>query len=151
MFSRKKLDQLVDSAAIEAAIKAAETETSGEIRVSVSSLFWGDVQKWAQKAFERLGMSNTKDRNGVLFFIVPSRRKFVILGDEGIHRKVGQDFWHSTAALMSGKFKTGDFTGGIIAGIQEVARQLKDFFPYQGTADVNELPDAVDFDERGRR
>jgi uncharacterized membrane protein len=79
-----------------------------------------------------------------LFFVVPSRRKFVVLGDRGIHEKVGQEFWNQIASAISEKFREGDFTGGLINGIEEVGKQLSTHFPY-GTTDRNELSNEVDF------
>ncbi len=146
MFWRtRKLLRSIDTRRIEDAIRAAEHQTSGEIRVSIAPLFWGNVQRQAEKAFRRLGMTATQGRNGVLFFIVPSRRRFVVLGDEGIHRKVGDQFWGRTASAMSDHFRRGDFTEGIVRGIREVGEQLANHFPHQRGADVNELPDEVDF------
>ena len=95
----------IDKDRIKQAIQKAERRTSGEIRVSVSPLFWGDVRKAAEKAFDRLGMTATKDRNAVLFFVVPARRKFVVLGDSGIHEKVGQEFWHHIVRTVSEKIQ----------------------------------------------
>ena len=143
--TRKKLFQLIDRDKIKDAIQKAEHRTSGEIRVSVAPFFWGNVEKLADKAFVRLGMTNTKDRNGVLFFVVPSRRKFVVLGDQGIHERVGQEFWDHVAAAVSDKFRGGDFTGGLVRGIEEVGEQLAAHFPYDATTDKDELPDDVDF------
>ncbi len=134
----------IDKDRIKQAIQKAERRTSGEIRVSVSPLFWGDVRKAAEKAFERLGMTATKHRNGVLFFVVPARRKFVVLGDSGIHEKVGQEFWHHIVRTVSEKFKQGDFTGGLVAGIEAVGEDLARHFPYRAASDANELPDDVD-------
>src|SRR6516164_7447349 len=106
MFWRtRKLVRSIDARRIEGAIRAAEHRTSGEIRVSIAQLFWGNVRREAEKAFQRLGMTATKGRNGVLFFIVPSRRRFVVLGDEGIHRHVGDEFWNSIASAMSDHFR----------------------------------------------
>lgn len=147
---RARFRRLVDAEAVRKAIAAAETETSGEIRVSVSTFFWGSVRKAAEKAFVRLGMTATRDRNGVLFFVVPSRRRFVILGDEGIHEKVGQEFWEKVAAEVSKRFRAGDFTGGLQAGIAEAGARLAEHFPYEGERDVNELPDEVDFGGKGQ-
>ena len=145
--SRRKLMRTVDTAKVQAAIAAAERQTSGEIRVSVARFFWGSVRHAAGKAFARLGMTRTKDRNGVLFFIVPARRKFVVLGDAGIHAKVGQEFWECIAGLMSERFRKGEFTEGLVAGIAEAGRELAAAFPYDPTVDVNELADDVDFGE----
>lgn len=142
---RRKLKALIDAEAVKAAIAEAEAQTSGEIRVSVSTFFWGDVRRTAERAFERMGMCGTKDRNGVLFFIVPSRKKFVVLGDQGIHERVGQEFWDAVAAAVSERFAKSDFTGGLVHGITEAGRQLAEHFPHQGEQDVNELSDDVDF------
>lgn len=145
ILSRRELSRAVDADRVRAAIQAAERRTSGEIRVSVSIFFWGDVRKVAEAAFDRLGMTATKDRNGVLFFVVPSRRRFVVLGDVGIHEKVGQEFWDAVAAAVSEKFRARDFTGGLVAGIEAVGERLAEHFPHAGERDVNELPDGVDF------
>lgn len=145
VMTRGQLLKIVDAKRIEDAIRHAEQQTSGEICVSVSRLFWGSVESAAQKAFERMGMTHTKDRNGILFFVVPSRRKFVVLGDAGIHEKVGQVFWQSVAEAVSTKFKTGDFTGGLVHGIEAVGEQLATHFPFAAATDRNELNNGVDF------
>ena len=145
VMTRKKLIQLIDRERIKEAIERAEHRTSGEIRVSVAPFFWGNVRKAAEKAFQRLGMTRTKDRNGVLFFVVPARRKFVVLGDSGIHERVGQEFWHRVVDVVADKFRAGDFTAGLIRGIEEVGEQLSTHFPYDAAADVDELSDDVDF------
>jgi uncharacterized membrane protein len=134
----------IDKDRIRQAIRKAERRTSGEIRVSVSPLFWGDVRKAAEKAFERLGMSATKDRNAVLFFVVPTRRKFVVLGDRGIHEKVGEVFWHKLVRTVSEKVQEGDLTSGLVTGIEAVGEHLAKHFPDRGTSGTNELPDDVD-------
>ncbi len=141
---RRKLKRLVDASAVKRAIAESERGTTGEIRVSVSTFFWGDVRRTAEKAFDRLGMTRTLHRNGVLIFVVPSRRKFVVLGDSGIHEKVGQEFWDGVAAAMSERFRKGDFTGGLVHGVQEAGRQLARHFPAEGRH-PDELPDEVDF------
>jgi uncharacterized membrane protein len=145
VMSHRKLIRSIDRDKIKEAIQKAEHRTSGEIRVSVAPFFWGNVHKAAEKAFERLGMTRTKDRNGILFFVVPGRRKFVVLGDRGIHERVGQQFWHRIVDLVTERFRTGDFTGGLIRGIEEVGEQLAMHFPYDAATDVDELPDDVDF------
>ena len=144
MMTRRKLMRIVDQSRLKEAIQKAERRTSGEIRVSVSSLCWGDVEKAADKAFVRLGMSHTKQRNGVLLFVVPSRRKIVVIGDVGIHEKVGQDFWSVLVDRVTQRFKEGDFTGGLVRGIEDIGEQLASHFPYDSASDVNELPDDVD-------
>ncbi len=143
--SRHKLMRTIDVERVKAAIAAAERETSGEIRVSVTRFFWGAVRPAAERSFARLGMTATKERNGVLFFIVPARKRFVVLGDEGIHAKVGQEFWEALASKMSGHFRKGEFTEGLVEAIGEAGRQLAAHFPYDAATDVNELADDIDF------
>ncbi len=143
--SRRSLKRCVDEARVVQAIEAAERASSGEIRVSMATFFWGDVEKVAQKAFVRLGMDKTAKRNGVLIFLVPSRKRFTILGDEGIHAKVGQDFWEDVASDLSEHFKRSEFTEGLVQGIAKVGERLAEHFPWEGGADRNELPDDVDY------
>jgi uncharacterized membrane protein len=143
--SRRRLMKIIDTERVKKAIEAAERRTSGEIRVSVAPFFWGRVRRVAEKAFVRLKMDRTKDRNGILFFIVPSRRRFVVLGDEGIHARVGQEFWESLASLLAGHFRKGEFMDGLVRAIEEAGLQLAAHFPYDPATDVNELPDDIDF------
>ena len=141
----KKLLQIIDRDKIKEAIERAEHRTSGEICVSVAPFFWGSVRKAADKAFVRMGVGRTKDRNGVLIFVVPARRKFVVLGDSGIHECVGQEFWNHVAAAVSEKFRDGDFTGGLVRGIEKIGEELAAHFPYDPATDKDELANDVDF------
>jgi uncharacterized membrane protein len=145
VMTRRKLLQVVDTARVEEAIRKAERQTSGEIAVSVSRLFWGDIESAAWKAFDRLGMTNTAERNGVLIFVIPARRRFVVLGDRGIHAKVDAGFWNSIAAHLTEHFQKGDFTLGLINAIEEIGEQLATHFPYSRGSDVNELSNEIDF------
>ena len=139
--SRKRLARHFDQARVRRSIEEAERRTSGEIVVSVAPYFLGNIQRAAERAFVRLGISQTRHRNGVFFFIVPGRRQFVVLGDVAIHRRVGPDFWEGVAHAVSQRFRTGDMSGGLVDGIQEVARRLAEHFPYDPAGDVNELSD----------
>ncbi len=143
-FGRRKNARLVDRELVRQAIVAAELCTSGEIRVSLAPFFWGNVRKVAERAFVRLGMTNTRDRNGILFFVVPSRRAFVVLGDAGIHAQVGQAFWDDLARILTTHFKHAEFTSGLVAAISLAGEQLANYFPHQNRTDKNELPDEID-------
>jgi uncharacterized membrane protein len=146
MFERNRLRKAIDAAQVEKAIAEAERRTSGEVRVCVARFFWGSVERAADRAFRRLGMERTEHRNGVLFFVVPARRRFVVLGDQGIHEKVGPEFWNHVAAAVSERFRRRDFTGGLVHGVETVGTELSTHFPFDPGTDRNELPDAVDFD-----
>jgi uncharacterized membrane protein len=145
MMHRRRLLKRLNVDRVRRAIEEAEKKTSGEIRVSIARFFWGKARPVAERAFRRLGMSNTRERNAVLFFIVPSRKRFVVLGDEGIHARVGQEFWDRTAAVMAEHFQKGKFTEGLVEGIETAAEALAVHFPYDAATDVNELPDEIDF------
>jgi uncharacterized membrane protein len=142
--AKRWIGRLIDIDRVQKAIESAEERTSGEIRVSVAPWFWGSLDRAADRAFDRLGMTRTAARNGVLFFLVPSRHAFVVRGDIGIHACVGQPFWDDLAADMSSYFRRGAFTEGVLLGIVRTADQLALHFPYQAGSDVNELPNSVD-------
>ncbi len=140
----RRLGLWVDVGRVERAIAEAERKSTAEVRVSVSRFFWGDVRHHAERAFRRLGMTNTEHRNGVLIFLVPSRRTMVVLGDEGIHEKVGQAFWDEVVKKASARFHAGHYTEGLLEAIESVAAPLAEHFPSEGGG-VNELPNQVDF------
>jgi uncharacterized membrane protein len=146
MLSRgsRKLLKMIDRDRVLESLKDAERRTSGEIRVSIAPFFWGSVRKVAEKTFARLKMTETRDRNGILFFIVPSRRRFAVLGDAGIHARVGQDFWDEIARLLSESFRAKEYTGGLVRAIAASGAKLAEHFPFDAATDVNELPDDID-------
>lgn len=132
---------------ITAAIRAAEHDTSGEIRVHIQHRVKGDIFAVAKARFEELGMTATEQRNGVLFYIALKSRQFAVLGDQGINDRVPADFWANTVATMREHFAQGDLAGGLEAGIREAGRALKEFFPYQSN-DVNELSDEISYGDQ---
>jgi len=144
LLTRRALLRRIDAPRIQQAIAAAELETSAELRVSVAPFFWGNVERTARRAFERLGMHETAQRNGVLFFVVPSRRTFVVVGDTGIHERVGDEFWQSVVHEMEPHFRRGDFSEGLITGIAVAGLALATHYPYDPTSDQNELSNDID-------
>ncbi len=134
----------IDNQRVVDAIRDAEMRTSGEIRVHVQrKIRVGDIRTVAERTFERLGMTKTALRNGVLLFIATEDRKFTILGDRGINEKVPPGFWDEIAAKLTIRFKNGEFTDGIVEAIAAAGERLAEFFP-RATGDVNELPDDID-------
>lgn len=135
-----------DKLQIKNAIRVAETNTSGEIRVHVEKFCKGEVLDHAAYIFEKLEMHKTKLRNGVLFFLAMEDRKFAILGDAGINRKVPENFWEEITSHVIQKLKEEKFAEGISEGIVKAGEQLKTHFPYKDD-DVNELSDEISFGE----
>jgi uncharacterized membrane protein len=146
MRHRKFVSQLAHER-IHAAIHAAEQKTSGEIRVMVSHQAAPDPVATAQAAFLRLGMQDTKHRNAVLLFVAPRSRTFAVIGDEAVHAKCGDAFWRDLAEAMAGQFKRGEFTEGLLHGINRAGELLAAHFPH-GPDDRHELPDDVIEDGR---
>jgi uncharacterized membrane protein len=127
------------------AIQNAERNSSGEIRVHIEQICTTpNVLDRAAEVFSQIGMSNTAQQNGVLFYLSIDDRKFAVLGDKGIDKVVPANFWESTKELLRSHFSQGMFTEGLVKGIHSAGEQLKHFFPYQ-TDDTNELPDDISF------
>lgn len=134
-----------DSDRIVAAISAAESKSSGEIRVHVTRRVPEDLEARALQRFHLLGMTKTAERNGVLLYIAPRARQFRILGDVAIHEKCGETFWKEVAAAMADAFSRGELTEGVVKGVERVGEVLARHFP-RGAEDRNELPNAIDED-----
>jgi uncharacterized membrane protein len=125
------------------AIAAAELKTSGEIRVFIQRGEVADPVAGARKQFERLGMTATRERNGVLIFVAPRSQKFAVIGDEGIHRRCGNEFWQNLVEAMRSHFKAANFTDAVICAIDKTGERLSEHFPRQRD-DRNELPNRVE-------
>jgi uncharacterized membrane protein len=133
----------LDSDRIVSAIGEAEDRSSGEIRVHVTRRRPDDLEAAARRRFDLLGMHNTAERNGVLFYIAPALRRFQILGDVGIHERLGPDFWKEVAHEVEEHFRREDFTAGIVRGVAHVGEVLAKHFP-RSAHDRDELSDAID-------
>ena len=127
-----------------AAICAAELRTSGEIRVHLAGKVKKDILEQAVETFEKLGMTKTAARNGVLIFIRTEDSRFAVLGDRDIHQKVPENFWNSIAQTMSAYLQKNQFAEGLIAGITKIGEVLEKEFPHQRD-DINELPDEISY------
>ena len=130
---------------IESAIKEAELNTSGEIRVHVEEELAGDPLDRASYIFEKLKMHKTSQRNGVLFYLAMKSHKFGILGDAGINAKVSGTFWDNIQEKIQESFKFEHYTQGLITGIILAGEQLKKHFPFQKD-DINELSDKISYE-----
>jgi uncharacterized membrane protein len=124
------------------AIVSAEKNTSGEIRVHIEERSEKAPLDRAQEVFFELHMNETKDRNGVLFYVCVADKKFAIIGDEGIDKVVESDFWDCTKDIIISNFKEANFKNGLVEGILRAGERLKKYFPYQSD-DVNELSNEI--------
>ena len=139
-FTREEQIQIRDT------IKEAERETSGEIRVHIETKLSGNVLDRAAWIFKRIGMHETNNRNGVLFYFAVRNKEFAIIGDGGINSKVAENFWDKIKKTLQEHFRNGKYTEGLIEGIRMTGMQLKEYFPHEKD-DKNELPDEISFDD----
>ena len=135
----------LDQPRIVESINTAEKQTSGEIRVHVQPKAHGEIRTVAERTFERLGMTKTALRNGVLLFIACEEQRFVILGDKGIDEKVPAGFWDEIAAKLTIRFKHGEFTDGIVDAIHSAGEELRHYFP-RAHGDVDELSNEINIE-----
>lgn len=124
------------------AIRVAELNTSGEIRVHIEKTCKDDATNRALDLFHTLKMDNTKLQNAVLIYLAIEDKTFVIYGDKGINNVVKNDFWDTTKNVMQSHFKQGNFKQGLIEGILNSGEQLKKYFPYSDS-DSNELTNDI--------
>jgi uncharacterized membrane protein len=124
------------------AIRVAEKNTSGEIRVHLEKTTALDPYDRALEVFNELKMDQTQLKNGVLIYLAVKDRTFVICGDQGINDIVTNTFWDSTKDIMVAHFKNGNFKQGLIDGILRAGEELKKHFPWSED-DANELSNEI--------
>ena len=126
------------------AIRTAEMDTSGEIRLHLEESCGDDVLDRAADIFRKLEMHKTELRNGVLIYLAVKDRQFAIIGDVGINEKVPENFWDDIKEDMVANFKQGNFVKGLINAIETSGTELQHFFP-RNTGDINEMSDEISF------
>jgi uncharacterized membrane protein len=139
-FNKQEKEQLIQ------AIRDAENQTSGEIRLHLESRCKGEALERAVKMFEKLKMHETQLHNGTLIYLALKDHKFAIFGDEGINEIVPDNFWQDVKEEMRDFFVKDEFLNGLTRGIFLVGEKLKTHFPYQED-DENELPDDISIGE----
>jgi uncharacterized membrane protein len=128
---------------IVSAIKDAEKETSGEIRVHIENTNTKHSLERAEEIFHLLGMDNTRDKNGVLFYVDVANKQFAVIGDSGIDEVVPDQFWESVKNRVTSEFAKGNYVDGLVLGIIEAGQKLQKFFPYHHLTDTNELSNEI--------
>ncbi len=138
----KKVLTSADLEAIAAAVRAAETGTSGEIRVHVDAECPGDPMRRAVEVFERLGMHRTAQRNAVLVYLAIEDRRLAVIGDAAVHARVPGDYWERVSRALVARLKDGRLRDGLVAAVRELGEVLCRHFP-RGPDDRDELSDEV--------
>jgi len=135
----------LDEQRIVAAIAESERQTSGQIRVFVSSKEIEDAYERAKARFLALGMEKTRDRNAVLIYFAPRSHKFAVVGDTAVHERCGDDFWTQLIGVMSASLKNQQFTEAVIHAVEKCGALLAEHFPPNPNG-TNELPDQIERD-----
>ena len=131
-----------EEAEIVEAIRLAEKNTSGEIRVHLEKQTSIAPIERAVEVFHELGMDATQLRNGVIIYVAVKSKQFAIYGDKGINEKVADDFWNCTKDIMLDHFKNGKNKQALVDGIHNAGEQLKKYFPFESD-DTNELSNEI--------
>ncbi len=124
------------------AIRVAEKETSGEIRVHIENDSTKNCLEHAKEIFHLLHMDETEEKNGVLFYVAVHTHQFAIIGDSGIDEKVPDNFWNDVKDTVTSEFSKGNKADGLILGILEAGQKLQQYFPFHDE-DKNELSDDI--------
>ena len=143
-FLHKHTETHIDESAVVGAIRYAESHSRAEIRVHLAEKTDKDgALETAKRVFSKLGMHRTAERNGILFYLALESHKFAVLGDAGIHTKVGQGFWDGIRDAMIPELKAGRWVEALEYGVAEAGRALAEHFPHQGARDRDELSNEV--------
>jgi uncharacterized membrane protein len=145
-FKKKEFFSAEEKARIVEAIRTAEMQTSGEVRVYVETKNpYVDPMDRAAEVFYNLKMDKTDERNAVLLYIATRHRELALFGDEGIYNATVKGYWQAAVRNMLNEFDGDDITGGMVQCIHTIGQVLKDKFPYNKLEDKNELPDEIVF------
>ena len=139
-FTEEEKSQLLE------AIKKAEQRTSGEVRIYIEPRCrFMDAVDRARELFLKLKMYETAERNATLVYVAVKDHQAAVFGDEGIHQKVGEEYWKSEVSKMLAQFRHENLAQGICQVVSDLGEALQHHFPYDRNTDKNELPDEIIF------
>jgi uncharacterized membrane protein len=126
--------------AIEDAVEASEKRHRAEIRVAVEVAL--DVRElWrvrsarnrALEVFTELGVWNTRERNGVLIYVLLAERDVEIVADSGFDGRVQESEWQRVCGVIGQEFEASRWRDGVLRGIEEIGVLLTREFPPTGS------------------
>ena len=146
LFRKKEFFTDEEKQIIVEAVQKAEQRTSGEIRVFVEHRCrYVNAIDRAVEIFENLQMHKTQLRNAVIVYVATKDRQLAVYGDEGIHQKVGNEYWANEVVKMINAFNRDNIAEGIAQCVKNIGEALSTHFPYDSNTDKNELPDDIIF------
>lgn len=109
--------------------------------IGLSRLPGSAARRAAEKAFDELGLSKTKERTGVLIHIALAERHVEVIADDGVHATVAPETWDEAVREIVDAAKAGRLSEGVVRAVQRCGDALADVLP--PTSDVgDELPNA---------
>ncbi|MEO8513587.1 MAG: TPM domain-containing protein [Ignavibacteria bacterium] len=125
---------------IQSAADAVESRTVGEIVLSfrnkktlLEKLY--SNHELAMKDFDKLEVYKTRERTGVLVFLIFEEKYFDIIADEGIFAKIPDDTWNKMEEKLKDDFRNKNYAAGILTLINEMGEVLSREFPTRAGAD----------------
>lgn len=100
------------------------------------------VREAAFMQFYASGLYRTRESNGVEIYLSLFEHEVVVIGDRGIHEKMGEQHWQHVRDLIIEGIRNGDVCGGICAAVENCGKSLAQHFPPRPD-DVNELSNKV--------
>jgi uncharacterized membrane protein len=94
----------------------------------------------ARDVFAALGMTRTRERSGVLLYVALEDHALAIVGDEGVHARVGDAYWSGVRDAMVERLRAGRTREALVEAVADVGRVLRQHFPARPD-DIDELPD----------
>jgi putative membrane protein len=105
------------------------------------------VHERAMRAFLEHGLAHTANQTGVLVFASWLERQVVILGDQAIDRKMGQEEWRRAVEALVAGLRRGAIADGFCDAIALIGQKLAEHFPTENQGGPNELPNRLRVDD----
>lgn len=100
------------------------------------------VTQRAILSFYKKGLHQTRHETGILIFISLLERRVRILGDRGIHARIGQPFWNARAGELVEGIRGNRPLDALLEVIEKCGAELTRHFP-SGPDNPNEVADDV--------
>src|SRR5687767_3598969 len=133
--------------AIESAVAASEARHRGEIRfaieaaLDVASLWRNlDPRERALETFSELRVWDTREKNGVLIYILLADHDVEIVADRGFEGRVRAEEWQAICATVERAFRDGLWLDGARLAVEGVSALALREFPRTDVLDVDEQP-----------
>ena len=116
-------------ARIERAIREAERGTTGHVVVRIVPDREVDAFKRAKDEFERAGLHGKEEHDVALILVAPNTHAYAVLGDRGLHERVGDVFWKNVVEEMRPSLARGRGADAIVLAVERIGAVLRKEFP----------------------